>query len=222
LTKYVYMVVAATSALLIAAPMVAAEAAPVSVLTISKTGGTAVSTGAVLTSGLASKTSATFTVGKMTVTCKSATFSGKVTSNPAVSPTAVATESVTASTVAKCSVKGVKSISVKAGNLPYNATVSAATGNPAKVSGTSKAKPISLTATIVVNSKLKLTCTYTAASISGKASNKGNVISFSKQKLTFSKGGKLCASVGKTVAFSATYGPVIDTSVTGKPAVFVN
>ena len=224
MTKYVYMVAAAASALLIAAPMVPAEAATASVLTIGKTGGTAVSKGAVLTSGLASKTSANFTVGKMTVKCTSAKFTAKVTSNPAVSPKATATESVTASTLTKCSVKGIKSISVVANNLPYNATVSAAKGNPATIKGTSKSKPISLTATIVVSAKLKLTCSYTAASISGAASNKGNVISFSKQKFTFSKGSNktLCTSVGKTVTFTATYGPVTDTSVKGSPKVFVN
>ena len=63
MTKYVYMVAAAASALLIAAPMVPAEAATAHVLTIGKTGGTAVSKGDVLTSGLAKKTTATFKVG---------------------------------------------------------------------------------------------------------------------------------------------------------------
>jgi hypothetical protein len=221
LTKYFYMVAVATSALLIAAPMVPAAATAAHVLTISKAGGTAVSNGAVLTSGLAKKTTANFKVGKMTVKCASAAFTGKVTSNPAATGTAKATESVTASTLSKCAVKGVKSISVVAKNLPYVATVSAAKGNPVKVSGTSKSKPISLTATIVVTAKLKLTCSYTAASIVGKASNTGNVVSLAG-KFTFSKGGKTCKNVGKTVSFSATYGPVTDTSVTGHPKVFVN
>jgi len=223
LTKYVYMVAAAASALLIAAPATFAEAATPSVLTIGKTGGPAVSKGDVLTSGLAKKTTATFTVGKMTVNCASATFKGKVTSNPAATGSAMATESVTASALSKCAVKGMTStkISITANNLPYVATVSAAKGNPAKVSGTSKSKPISLTAKIVAG-KIKLTCTYTAASISGKASNKGNVIAFSKQKFKFSKGGSLCKSVGTTVSFSATYGPVTDTSVKGSPKVYVN
>ena len=224
MTKYVYVVAAAASALLIAAPMVSAEAATAHVLTIGKTGGAAVSKGAVLKSGLASKTTATFTIGKMTVKCTSASFTAKVTSNPAVSATAMATESVTASTLTKCSVKGLKSISVASNNLPNNATISAAKGNPAKVSGTSKSKPLSLTATVVVTGIPKFTCTYTAASISGAASNKGNVIAFSKQKFTFSQGSnkKLCTSVGKTASFTATYGPVTDTSVKGSPKVFVN
>jgi hypothetical protein len=222
LTKYVYMVAAAASALLIAAPMVQAEAATAHVLTIGKTGGTAVRKGAVLKSGLAKKTTATFTLGTMTVKCTSASFTGKVTSNPAVSAKAKATESVTASTLAKCSVKGATSISVVVKNLPYNGTVSAAKGNPVKVSGTSKSKPISLMATVVVPHIGKFTCTYTAASISGTASNKGNAITFSKQKFAFSKGSVFCKNAAKTATFSATYGPVTDTSVKGSPKVFFN
>ena len=164
MTKYVYMVAAAASALLIAAPATFAEAATPSVLTIGKTGGPAVSKGDVLTSGLAKKTTATFTVGKMTVNCASATFKGKVTSNPAATGSAMATESVTASALSKCAVKGMTStkISITANNLPYVATVSAAKGNPAKVSGTSKSKPISLTAKIVAG-KIKLTTSSMSA-----------------------------------------------------------
>jgi hypothetical protein len=222
LTKYVYMVAAAASALLIAAPMVSAEAATAHVLTIGKTGGTAVSKGAVLTAGLASKTKATFAIGTLTVKCTSATFTTKVTSNPAVSAKALATESVTKSALAKCSVTGATSISVVTNNLPYNATVSAAKGNPVKVSGTSKSKPISLTATVVVPHLAKIICTYTAASILGKASNKGNSINFSGQTFAFSKGSSFCKNAGKTAKFSATYGPVTDTSVKGSPKVFVN
>jgi hypothetical protein len=222
LTKYFYMVAAAASALLIAAPMVPAEAAAAHVLTIGHKGGTAVNAGAVLKSGLAPKTSATFAIGALTVKCTSSSFTGKVTSNPTVSAKAVATESITASTLAKCSVKGATSISVTVKNLPYKATVSAAKGNPATVSGTSKSKPILLMATIVVPKNPKFTCSYTAASISGKASNTGNAISFSKQQFKFLKGGKLCTIGGKIAKFSATYGPVTDTSVKGSPKVFFN
>ncbi|MGO8959966.1 MAG: hypothetical protein ACLQFR_21740 [Streptosporangiaceae bacterium] len=220
--KYLYMVAAATSALLIAAPMVQADAAAAHVLTIRRTGGTAVSKGAVLKSGLAAKTKATFSIGTTTVTCKSASFTGKVTNNPAVSKKAMATESVTASKLGTCSVPGVLSITVAANNLPYIASVSAATGNPVKVSGRSKSKPIGLTATVKLSSTSTITCSYTAASILGKASNKGNVISFANVKFKFSTGGSLCTSLGSTATFSATYGPVTDTSVKGSQKVFVN
>jgi hypothetical protein len=226
--KYLYMVAAATSALLIAAPMVPADAAVAHVLTIRKAGGPAVSKGAVLTSGLAKNTKASFKVGTgtsaITVKCTSAAFTGKVTSNPAASGKAVATESVTASKFAKCGgVSGAK-ITVTANNLPYKSSVSAAKGNPVTVSGVSKSKPISLTAKVKLSATNTVTCTYTAASISGKASNKGNVISFSNQKFKFSTGSSktTCTQFGTTATFSATYGPVLDTSVKGSPKVFVN
>ena len=149
MTKYVYMVAAAASALLIAAPMVPAEAATAHVLTISKAGGDRCQQGRGPVAGLASKTKATFTIGPLTVKCTSATFTGKVTSNPAVSAKALATESVTKSTLSKCSCHRREVNQCNANNLPYDATVSAAKGNPAKVSGTKKSKPISLTATVV-------------------------------------------------------------------------
>ncbi|HEY2640728.1 MAG TPA: hypothetical protein VGI66_12705 [Streptosporangiaceae bacterium] len=223
--KYLYMVAAATSALLIAAPMVPADAAVAHVLTIRKVGGTAVSKGAVLTSGLAKKTTATFSIGTTKVKCGTGAFTGKVTSNPAVGANAKATESVTASKLGKCAITGLTfSIAIAANNLPYNASVGAAKGNPVKISGRSKSKPISLTAKVKLSATNTLTCTYIAASISGKASNTGNVISFSNQKFKFSTGSSkaTCTSFGTTATFSATYGPVTDHSVKGSPKVFVN
>ena len=138
--------------------------------------------------------------------------------------TATATESVTASTLGKCHVTGIMSITVTAKNLPYKASVSAAKGNPVKVSGRSKSKPLALTAKVKISSTSSITCSYTAASISGKASNKTNAISFSKQNFKFSSGSdkSLCTSIGKTAKFSGTYGPVTDSSVKGNPKVFVN
>ena len=55
-------------------------------------------------------------------------------------------------------------------------------------------------------------------SVSGHASNSGNKITFSKQKFTLSTGA-LCPT---SANFSATFGPVTDSSVTGSPKVFVN
>ncbi len=57
------------------------------------------------------------------------------------------------------------------------------------------------------------------ASVKGKASNTGNTITFSKQKFTKSAGGTLCPA---SANFSATFGPVTDSSVKGSPKVFVN
>ena len=65
-----------------------------------------------------------------------------------------------------------------------------------------------------------VTCNYSARKISGKASNIGSLISFSKQVLNRAAGSNsLCPAKG---AFTATYGPVVDLSVRGHPHVFVN
>ncbi len=64
-----------------------------------------------------------------------------------------------------------------------------------------------------------ISCTYTATTTKGSASNKSQTISFSKQKFKISSGAHVCP---KTGTFSATFGPVRDTSVTGSPHVFVN
>jgi len=47
----------------------------------------------------------------------------------------------------------------------------------------------------------------------------GDTITFSEQKFTKSAGGSSCLA---SANFSATFGPVKDTSVTGSPKVFVN
>jgi hypothetical protein len=225
--KYLYIAMAAASAAVLAAPIVA-DAAPSAashVLTIKKVHGTAVKTGAVLKASLAKGTTAKFVIGSgtsaITVTCKSSSFSAKVLKNP-VAP-AMATESVTAESIAKCttSLNGLTLGSIKSLNLPYKSTVSDKKGLPVTVSGT-KTKPIELKASATF-SGMPITCIYMAAKAVGVASNKGNTITFTKQKLTVVTMGSssICAGIGPAT-FSAKYGPVQDTSVTGKPAVFVN
>ena len=189
------------------------------VLTISKAGGTAVKTGAVLTTSLAKGSSAVFSLGPITLTCKSASFTAKVTKNPAAKGTA--TESVTSQTTSNCKVTGVGGItvkSIKATNLPYDASVSDSTGNPVTVSGTSKTKPVetSVAGSVAGSS---FSCVYQATTLKGSASNKGNSITFTKQKFTFASGSDTCP---KSANFSAAFGPVKDTSVHGSPAVFVS
>jgi hypothetical protein len=216
--KYLYVVAAAASALLMAAPGAQAEAASAHVLTIGRTGGTAVSKGAVLFASLAPNTVVVVTEGKQKLTCKSATVTSKVVSNPAAP--GKATESVIKETLSKCtlSVKGVTIKSAAALNLPYVSTVSDSKGNPVTVSGRSKSKPLGFIATVKIGTTT-ITCSSKAASITGHASNRGNTVSFSKQTFTKLKGGSRCPKSG---AFSATYGPLKDTSVKGSPKVFVN
>ncbi len=215
--KYLYLAAVAASAAVVALPATSAYAAG-HVLTINKTGGTAVKVGAVLKSGLASGTSAVFSLGSEKLTCTSAAVSATVKTNP-VKP-GTATESLTVVTVSKCKVSGVTGVtfkSIKVKNLPYKVSVSDAAGFPVKVSGQSKTKPMLVTVNVTLSGN-PFSCSYKAASISGHASNTGNRLAFSNQKLTKSSG----AFWPGTANFTATFGPVTDSSVTGSPKVFVN
>ncbi|HEX9066672.1 MAG TPA: hypothetical protein VF843_16300 [Streptosporangiaceae bacterium] len=206
---------AATSAVL-ALPATSAFAAG-HVLTITKTGGTAVKVGAVLKSGLAKGKTATFSLGTEKLTCKSASFTAKVTANPAKPGTA--TESLTAQSFAKCTVNvtGVTVKSIKVNNLPYKVSVSDASGHPVAITGSSSSKPVKVTVNVALGTT-NVTCSYTATTVKGTSSNTGSTITFSKQKFAKSSGA-LCPAAA---TFSAVFGPVKDTSVTGSPAVFVN
>lgn len=220
--KYFYIGAVMATALIAVLPATAAEAAPVHVLTIGKVGGRAVAPGAVLKAGLAPRTAVVFntTLGKLT--CTRSTFTAKVVSNPAKTGTAAtAKELITAQTFSSCtiSVRGVAIKSITVVNLPYNATVSDARGFPVRISGRSRVKPLEITVTVKVGTGTPFSCSVKAASIAGHASNKGNVVSFVKQKFVKAAGGIFCPASG---TFSATWGPVRDTSVRGNPAVFVN
>lgn len=220
--KYLYLAAVAASAAAVVLPATSAYAAG-HVLTIRRTGGTAVRIGAVLKAGLATGKNAVFSLvmGTSTekLTCKSASFSATVKTNP-VKP-GTATESVTSEKFGKCTtnVSGVTVKSIKVGNLPYKASVSDATGFPVTVKGQSSTKPISVTVTVAVQGLPNpITCTVKTGTVKGHASNTGNTITFAGQKFTGSSGG-LCPTSAK---FSATFGPVVDSSVTGSPKVFVN
>ena len=222
--KYLYLAMAAASAAVLAAPIVAdaAPAAPSHVLTIKKVHGTAVKPGAVLKASLAKGTSAVFKLTgsfNLTIKCSASTFTAKVLKNPTAK--GKATESITAESIGKCKINfmGATVKSTKALNLPYNSTVSDGKGLPVTVAGRSKTKPLELSSVASLGST-SITCIYKAASIVGAASNKGNTITITKQKLKPATGSNnLCPA---NATFSATYGPVQDTSVKGNPAVFVN
>lgn len=217
--RYFYVGTLVATALIAALTATSAAAASVHVLTTGKVGGPAVRPGAVLTASLAKGSAAVFNNSLGKLTCTKSAFTVKVISNPAKPGTAK--ESLTAQTFSKCtiSVSGATVSSVTVGNLPYNVTVSDAKGNPVKVSGLSKAKPLLTTVTVKV-ATLVVTCSFKATAISGSASNKGNVTVFVKQSLTKAAGSSsFCPASG---TFSATYGPLTDSSVKGSPAVFVN
>ncbi|HET7012593.1 MAG TPA: hypothetical protein VFI65_01700 [Streptosporangiaceae bacterium] len=217
--KYLYLAMAAASASVLAAPVVA-SAAPTAkphVLTIGKAGGTAVKVGAKLSASLVKGTTATFSLNGMKLTCKSASFTAVVVKNPTKPGKAL--ESLTAQTVAKCTTPGITIKKTFASNLPYNTSVSDAKGDPVAVTPRSAKKPIKLTAVASVGATT-VSCPYTATIVKGAASNKGNTITITKQKFTVVKGSNaLCPPAAN---FTAKFGPVKDISVKGSPAVFVN
>jgi len=219
--KYFYVGTVVATALVAMLPATSASAASIHVLTRGKVGGPTVATGSILKASLAKRSSVVFKNNLGTLTCTKSTFTAKVTSNPAKPGTA--RESITALTFSGCriSIPGVPGVTVKSvtvGNLPYAATVSDSKGNPVKISGRTRAKPLLITATVKLGTST-FSCSVKAASISGAASNRGNVIAFVSHRFTKAAGGSFCPTSG---TFSVRYGPVTDSSVRGNPAVFVN
>jgi hypothetical protein len=214
-----YLAVVAATAAVVAAQVGMADAASVHVLTNGMTGGTAVQSGAVLTASLAAKTPAVFSLNGEKLTCTSSSLSAKVTSNPTAP--GKATESLTALKLGKCkvNVSGVKLKTTKLNNLPYTVTISDAKNFPVTATGHSKSKPLSVTVTVVLSGQ-SYVCSYTAKSVAGTAANKGNTVKFSGQKLTVAKGSN--SACAKSADFSATYGPLTNSSAAGKPKVFIN
>ena len=225
--KYRHLILATAGAMVLVLPASAAYAASAHkakpVLTIVKKGGPAVKKGAVLKASLASKTVA-FALGSFSAACKTSTFKAKVTANP--SKPGKAALSVTVQKFGKCAlnptVTGVTLKGITALNLSYDATISNAKGDPVTITESKKSEPLSFEASIALGTT-PLTCIYTATAISGHASNKGNKVSFSKQSFTLNttKSSQDCSIPGATATFSATYGPVVDSSVKHSPKVFV-
>ncbi len=219
--RYWYLVVAGATASLLAGLTASPAFADNGVLTFGGAGGTNVAVGDVLSANLSSASadflqSATGTTG---ITCTTSSFTATVTANPAAPGTA--TESLTAQSFSGCTsnipfTNGVQSVTLQ--NLPYSATVSDGSGAPVTIGESSSTAP--LQTTIVVSSIFgAVTCVFQATSITGTANPADNSIDFSSQPFTKSSGPGTCGSQG---FFSASYGPVLDTSQAGSPQVFVN
>ncbi|MDH6109715.1 hypothetical protein P3T36_000486 [Kitasatospora sp. MAP12-15] len=220
-----YLGAALAAAALAAVTALPASAAGPSVLSYgTAAGGAAVGLGDVLTASLSGTSTADFystAAGGVGVKCSSSGFSATVSSNPAAPGTAV--ESLTSQTFGSCvavKIPGVTAVqSVTVNHLSYVNNVSDAAGNPVTLSpGT--AGPIQTT--IVLRTLLgNVTCTYQAnpASLSGTTSNTAQTIGFANQVFARSSGPGTCFSAGY---FTATYGPVVDTSQSGSPLVWVN
>jgi hypothetical protein len=221
--KYRYLAMAAGAALVLSLPAGAAlganaHAAAKPVLTIGKVGGTAVKNGAILKASLVKKGTVTFSTKLGNLTCSSSSIVAKVVKNP--SKAGQATLSVTSVSISKCAAIDGFTLTVSSVHLPYGATIKTSKGNPVTLSEASKSKPIGFTATVKT---LGISCTFTASSLTGSASNKANTVAFSKQKLTLAKGSASdCSDVGTTVTVTSTYGPIVDSSVKHSPKVFVS
>ncbi|MBV6701241.1 Tat pathway signal sequence domain protein [Kitasatospora aureofaciens] len=214
---------AAIAALALAATAVGpAQADATAVLTTGSLGGPAAAVGDVLTASLLSGTAATFYDGATStngISCANSSFSATVTANPAAPGNAV--EQLNTQTFDSCTsnvlgVTGVQSISVD--NLSYTNTVGDGAGSPVTLSpGT--AGPMQTT--VVLNTILgSVNCVYQqATSISGTTDNTATSIGFAAQPFALTSGSGLCFQTGY---FTATYGPVTDTSVAGSPAIYVN
>jgi predicted RecA/RadA family phage recombinase len=225
--KYRHLILATAGVMMLALPASAAYAAtahPASskpVLTVGKKGGPAVKKHAVLKASLASKTKVSFALGAFNATCKSSRLKAKVTANP--SKSGKATLSVTGQTLTKCALSTTLATlkSLKPLNLPYAATISSK--GLVIVTGSKSSEPLGFKASITVGTT-SATCVYNASKVSGSASNKGNKVSFKSQKFTLNTAASsaLCTEAAATATFSATYGPVVDSSVKHSPKVFVS
>jgi len=105
-----------------------------------------------------------------------------------------------------------------------NLTVSLTDGTTSVSSdGTVKVTPAdgsTIQTTVVLRTLLgSINCVYRAPSLTGKASNDDNSITFTAQQFTKFSGSSLCFANG---FFTAKYAPVRDISQNGSPLVYVN
>jgi hypothetical protein len=219
--KQFYFAVAAAGAMLTALAALPAAADTTDVLTYGSLAGPNVAAGDVITSALASGTTANFyssSTGTSGVTCSTSSFTGTVLTNPAASGTA--TESVTDQEFSDCSsnvlgVLGVTSVTVQ--NLPFSAAVDDSS-DTITITGTDAA-PVETT--VVLSTLLgSATCIYEADgdTVTGAISNTDNSITFTSQQFDLESGSSLCFSNGY---FTASYAPVQDSTASGA-AVYVN
>ena len=214
-TRSLLAVTGAVAALALAA--VPASAADTPVLTTGGLGGMPVAVGDVLTAPLATGTTATLyssATGTSGISCAKSQFTATVTGNPAA--TGTATESLSGhtfdSSTCSANVVGVLGVSgITVSNLPYTTAVS----SDGTVTVTAPSGSAAQT-TVVLRTLLgSINCVYQTPSLTGKADNADNSITFTKQQFTKTSGSSLCFANGY---FTAKYAPVTD----GGAPVFVN
>jgi hypothetical protein len=217
--KYWFGIGAAFAGAMALAVMAPATALAANVLTLGSVGGTAVSVSDKLSAGLLSGSGgAKFATSSGTVTCTTSTFTGTVTSNPTAPGTATGTLDTQSFSSCTDNIVGATILAVTVQNLSYNISVTSGF-----------AVTISAGAAGPIQTKLDFSsflgafsCTYRATNppgtLTGTASNATNSIAFSSQGFTKFSGPGTCPGTG---TFTASYGPVIDTSQSNQ-AVFVN
>jgi hypothetical protein len=222
--KYLYAAPLAAAALVLATPAALANTTTTRtashVLTIKRLHGSAVKANAVLKASLKTGTTATITLAGHKMTCKKASFALTVLTNPRAK--GKATGSVTSEKISRCkiNVAGITVTSIVAGNLPYNATISDAKGDPVKVSETSGEAPVEFTATVMFAGN-PIVCTYQAAGSTGHAANTHHTVTFTKQAFNLAPASNGFCLAGPS-KLSVTFGPIVDSSVSGSPTVYVN
>lgn len=216
------MVLPAASASAMVRPAASAATTP-KVLTIDAAGGTNAGTKQLFQAGLQKGTSLTFSFSlsglTVTIACTKSYATMRGETNPVLPGTA--TESLNKLNASLCTatasqsglVSGVQSISF---TTPNATTISDATGDPVTVTG----PVVTFTMNTVVGA---VTCGYSATSISGAFSDTGSLMTFANQAFnTLQAGSNSLCPTTTGVTLSATYGPLKDLSVTGRPVVFVN
>lgn len=203
-------------------------AAAVAVLTAFATTPAFADDSAVLTAGgsdvavgdtiVGTSTSAVLTTSSGSITCTSASFTASVLTNPAASGSATEQTTVLSSTGCKSSIAGttsVKSVGLTSGTTP-TATVTDAGASP------TGAPTLSITpsVTVVLGTVLgQVTCVY-SGSLTASVDNTDNAIDFAGVTVTKQTGSSAACPASGT--YTATYSPVVDTTVAGDPAVIVN
>jgi hypothetical protein len=216
------MVLPAASASAMVRPAASTAATP-GVLTINAVGGTNAGAKQLFQAGLQKGTSLTFSFSlsglTVTIACTKSYATIRGATNPALPGTATGSlnklnaSNCTATASQSGLVDGVQSVTF---TTPNATTISDATGDPVTVTG----PLVTFTMNTVIGA---VTCGYSATSISGAFSDTGSLMTFANQALdTLQAGSNSFCPTTTGVNLSATYGPLKDLSVTGRPAVFVN
>lgn len=216
------MVLPAASASAMVRPAASAATTP-RVLTIDAVGGTNAGAKALFQAGLQKGTSLTFSFSlsglTVTITCTKSYATLRGLTNPALPGSA--TESLNKLNASGCTatasqsglVNGVQSVTF---TTPNATAISDATGDPVTVTG----PVVTFTMNTVVGA---VTCGYGATQMSGAFSDTGSLTTFTNQAFnTLQAGSNGFCPTTSGVTLSATYGPLKDLSVTGRPVVFVN